>query len=1382
MNRYFITFCLLLFSINSFATDVEGTFSDSTWTKAGSPYHVVGDITVESLTIEPGVEILFDGNYNFEITGLLTAIGTEGDSIIFKRDVGNSSGYKEISFKSASANCELGFCRIEGTTDNGIFIEGCSPLIRNCRITNNDNNGIYVSSSGKLVLYNSIVSGNGNNGILTDGGNARLTNCIVSYNSQQGIVQMNNTDSLTLTNVVVTYNSGTGIYTSGDTVSVKNSIIYYNTTEQIGGPCENVTVVYSDIQGGGFSGRGNIDDDPEFEDNSTFKLKIISPCIDRGDSSVVFNDLYFPPSLGTERNDMGAYGGPLAGKWYDPLFVVPLSIDFGDVTVGDTEVKQVTVKNYGDTLLNVTSISIRGISGGDFLVDTTDFVLEPMESSVLNVYFTPSEEGARNDSLDIISDGGEKSVYLTGKGVVPDIWLPTTSLNFEDVQLGDSLSNNLTIHNTGKGTLYISDISSGNLVFSFNKTEFSIPSYGKDSVKVVFKPDSAVSYNDTLLITSNDPDPYENPAEVTLKGTGLASDISVNPDPLNFGGVVVDDDSTMSISVSNKGNLELIVSEAHITGIDSAKFSIVNWQVPDTLQPDSSREIQIKFTPDSWGDMTADLQIKSNSYYNNTLQVSLTGAGLAPAILVNPNSLNFGGVNVGDDSVRSIYISNIGNMDLHVDTIEIIGADSTLFSIVTGQQEHFTINPNDSSELSIKFSSTSLGNKEAVLRIVSDDPCPDRDTLDIALTGKGVTPHISVSEDPLNFNAVTVDSQRTLYLPVKNEGDGDLVVHAAIITGENSSDFEILSGVAPFTIPAGSDSQLIEIRFIPASTGEKSASLKIISNDPDPDRDTLNIALSGKGVIPDISVRDSLNFNAVTVDSQRTLYLSVKNEGGGDLHVQTTEIIGIDTSDFEIISGGAPFTIPAGSDSHSIELSFSPTAEGEKTAELRIVSNDPGVEEDTLQIHLKGEGVKPVIHFDTSLISLILGSNYTFQVYITSEKTEIKSAWLNFREGGKQGFNKLKLNKEVVNDSIWSADINPNLINERGIEYYLEVTYDKTTIIFPDNGLINPAIAVVNIPSLAFPNSTLANAYQKISLPLNSGSQNLKDLLEDDLGKYDNTQYRLFDWDQANEQFIELSGLDIELSPGKAVWLITKDSKNLDIENCKSMNTGADYPISLHAGWNMISVPFAFPVDWSAAMSQTVQGGALYYYDGSGWDNTVSIMHPFMGYAIYSLRDTILRIPPEEAQTLGKQMLSSVYQDDEWRIQIKAGKCEFKDDYNFAGVRQNACDLGDRFDVFEPPSIGKFVSLYFEQPEWNNYKGGYAADYREADKEGYWFEFKVISNFSGRTTLTFEAQNLPENFDWQVVSPETQVKYPKGKITTSKTSRVYRLAKLSQPF
>jgi hypothetical protein len=51
-----------------------------------NPYIAVGDVWVlqgDSLKIDPGVEIRFDGPYEFIVAGKLTAEGAKGDSIIF---------------------------------------------------------------------------------------------------------------------------------------------------------------------------------------------------------------------------------------------------------------------------------------------------------------------------------------------------------------------------------------------------------------------------------------------------------------------------------------------------------------------------------------------------------------------------------------------------------------------------------------------------------------------------------------------------------------------------------------------------------------------------------------------------------------------------------------------------------------------------------------------------------------------------------------------------------------------------------------------------------------------------------------------------------------------------------------------------------------------------------------------------------------------------------------------------------------------------------------------------------------------------------------------------------------------------------------------------
>ena len=73
-------------AVSAGATNVSGTITTTTWTAASSPYRVTGTITVptgNTLTIEPGVDVLFDADVQFVVQGALDAVGTETDSIRF---------------------------------------------------------------------------------------------------------------------------------------------------------------------------------------------------------------------------------------------------------------------------------------------------------------------------------------------------------------------------------------------------------------------------------------------------------------------------------------------------------------------------------------------------------------------------------------------------------------------------------------------------------------------------------------------------------------------------------------------------------------------------------------------------------------------------------------------------------------------------------------------------------------------------------------------------------------------------------------------------------------------------------------------------------------------------------------------------------------------------------------------------------------------------------------------------------------------------------------------------------------------------------------------------------------------------------------------------
>ena len=113
---------------------------------------------------------------------------------------------------------------------------------------------------------------------------------------------------------------GGGIYVWTTSLILYNNIIYNNTG---GTSFPNIRLVsggtisaeYNLIQGG-YTGTGDFTADPLLLNN--FTLDTGSPCIDNGNPDSVYNDIGDPqnpgfallPSLGTTRNDVGAYGGP----------------------------------------------------------------------------------------------------------------------------------------------------------------------------------------------------------------------------------------------------------------------------------------------------------------------------------------------------------------------------------------------------------------------------------------------------------------------------------------------------------------------------------------------------------------------------------------------------------------------------------------------------------------------------------------------------------------------------------------------------------------------------------------------------------------------------------------------------------------------------------------------------------------------------------------------------------------------------------------------------------------------------------------------------------------------------------------------------------------
>jgi hypothetical protein len=346
-------------------------------------------------------------------------------------------------------------------------------------------------------------------------------------------------------------------------------------------------------------------------------------------------------------------------------------------------------------------------------------------------------------------------------------------------------------------------------------------------------------------------------------GNGCIPNISISPTSHDFGDVVVGTQSPpQEFTISNDGQGDLTLQQFSISG-GNGRFSPAYGgsnpcpSFPTTLTPGTSCTVTAKFSPTSTGQETATLQIDSNDSDTSSIEVSSTGTGVAyPDIFVSLATHDFGNVSTGSPSEQvEISISNTGQGDLNISSAQLSGSEAGMFSWALGGSNPCssfptTLSSDASCTLIVQFTPASLGQKSATLIINSNDP--DTPASDVLLSGTGVTPDIFVSPNSQDFGSVDVgNSSAPQQFTLSNNGTGDLVVSSMAISGGDAGMFNImLTGISPCpsltpTLGPGASCTL-SVDFSPTSSGAKSATLRISSNDPD--AEDVDVALSGTGV------------------------------------------------------------------------------------------------------------------------------------------------------------------------------------------------------------------------------------------------------------------------------------------------------------------------------------------------------------------------------------------------------------------------------------------------------------------------------------------------------------------------------------------------------
>ncbi|UWZ85850.1 choice-of-anchor D domain-containing protein [Occallatibacter riparius] len=220
-------------------------------------------------------------------------------------------------------------------------------------------------------------------------------------------------------------------------------------------------------------------------------------------------------------------------------------------------------------------------------------------------------------------------------------------------------------------------------------------------------------------------------------------------------------------------------------------------------------------------------------------------------------------------------------------------------------------------------------------------------------------PVATLSPSSANFNGITVgvtSSPQTIMLT--NAGTGTLNINSIGLSGANPGDFAETNN-CPATLTVN-QSCAINVTFTPTAVGPRSATLAITDNAANSPQ---SVALSGTGqaaAAPIVSFNPtSLTFGSQNVGTSSTAQsITLSNVGTASLNIGSIALTGSNSGDFS--SKNTCPNLLAANASCTINVTFSPTANGTRSANLTVTDNAADSPE---SVALTGSAFAPTVFF-----------------------------------------------------------------------------------------------------------------------------------------------------------------------------------------------------------------------------------------------------------------------------------------------------------------------------------------------------------------------------------------------------------------------------------
>ncbi len=416
-------------------------------------------------------------------------------------------------------------------------------------------------------------------------------------------------------------------------------------------------------------------------------------------------------------------------------------VDFG--ISGEPVHRELTLYNRGEVDLVINQLIT---TKPEFEVESPDpgISISPGDSLVMELKFDPSTTFPSIEAALVLTTNDPNApviiVDLKAGSQKPQIQVSVSdTLFFGEVAVTKSGEKSLVVENSGTGLLGVGAATTDEQ-FQVSPESFDLEPGRDTTVVITFRPRDASTVEASLGLTSNDPD--NSFLDLPLRGRGIKPRLEVEPRLVELGEVRADQAVPVILTLANAGEAELVI-EGFLW--DGEPMEALEDRFPWPLEPGERSEITIRVSPPRLGPVVSILTIDSNDPDQPTIQVSFTLTGVAPVLEVLADTLDFGGVSVGDSLWKALPVHNRGDARLNLDppTVE----ETRQFA---AELSSLSLAPGDTAEVWILFRSAidggPSGKSEKIQEILSLSG--DGGTRTVILTAQVIDEQIAVYNYP----------------------------------------------------------------------------------------------------------------------------------------------------------------------------------------------------------------------------------------------------------------------------------------------------------------------------------------------------------------------------------------------------------------------------------------------------------------------------------------------------------------------------------------------------------------------------------------------------------------------------------------------------------